>query len=167
MSRGVVRTQVVAAPAEEVWELVTDVANHVRWIPLTRIDGTGSRVGDTFTGVTGPTATRGGPGLADTMVVDRLDPPVPARGRTPAREGVAVYRKQGPVLLGAAEVRVRPLGPGHCALTWAEDVHLRGLPRAVGAPLVRLGLDPMLRLVLHRVAQELTHSATPAVAGTD
>lgn len=175
--REVALTRVVAAPADVVWELVTDVRNHARWVPLTRIDveapsgGQGtpsgarpaSRVGDRFVGVTGPTATRGGPGMADAMVVERFDPPVPARGREPAREGVAVYRKQGPVLLGDAEVRVRPLGPRHCAVTWVERVHVRGLPRPVGAALVAGSLAGMLRLVLHRLTTEVAGDH-PAVA---
>lgn len=176
--REVTVTRVLAAPADVVWGVVTDVRNHARWIPLTRIDVDAStapatdgptarvpasRVGDRFVGVTGPTATRGGPGMADAMVVERFDPPVAAHGREPAREGVAVYRKQGPVLLGDAEVRVRPLGPRHCAVTWVERVHVRGLPRPVGAALVAGSLAGMLRLVLHRLTTEVAGDH-PAVA---
>ena len=150
-------SRVVAAPADQVWRLVTDVRNHQRWIPFTRVDGAPElRVGDRFTGVTGPTALRGGRGLADTMVLERLEPPQPASGRTPAREGVAAYRKTGPVLLGTAEVHVRPLGPRHSEVSWVEDVHLRGLPRRVGAALVAPTIAGMLQLILHRVATEAT-----------
>ncbi len=163
-------TRVLAAPADVVWELVTDVRNHARWVPLTRIDTdppttpAGSPV-ERFVAVTGPRATRGGGGMADTMVLERFDPPRPAHGRDPAHEGVATYRKVGPVLLGDAEVRVRPLGPRHCAVTWVERVHVRGLPRAVGAALVGPSLAPMARLVLRRVANEVTDDpGHPAVA---
>lgn len=170
--REVSASRVLAAPADVVWGLVTDVRNHARWIPLTRVDTLRGEpgvpaAGDRFTGVTGPTALRGGRGMADTMVVERLDPPRPARGREPAHDGVAVYRKEGPVLLGEAEVRVRPLGPRHCEVTWVERTHLRGLPAPVGAALVAPTMAAMLRLVLHRVAAEATgDSDTPAVAGT-
>ncbi|WP_199422826.1 SRPBCC family protein [Actinotalea solisilvae] len=171
--REVTVSRVVAAPADVVWGVVTDVRNHARWIPLTRVDvepgppdaAPASRIGERFVGVTGPTATRGGRGMADAMVVERFDPPVPARGREPAREGVAVYRKQGPVLLGDAEVRVRPLGPRHCTVTWVERVHVRGLPRPVGSALVAATMAGMLRLVLHRVATEVAGDH-PAVADT-
>lgn len=167
MSRQVTVARVLAAPADVVWPLVTDVRHHARWVPLTRIDADGpaARVGDRFTGVSGPTARRGGPGLADAMVVTRWEPPTAAHGREPAREGVARYRKEGPVLLGEAEVRVRPLGPRHCEVTWAEDVHVRGLPRAVGAALVAPSFEVMLRVVLRRVAHEVTRDPEhPAVA---
>lgn len=170
--REVAVTRVLAAPADAVWPLVTDVRNHARWVPLTRIDpvdGTPGEpaVGDRFTGVTGPTAPRGGRGLADTMVVTRFEPPAPAHGRQPAREGVAVYRKEGPVLLGEAEVRVRPIGPRHCTVTWVERSHVRGLPRTVGAALVAPSMAGMARLVLRRVAAETVGPTdTPAVAGT-
>lgn len=150
------RSRTVAVPAERAWAVVTDVRRHERWIPLTRIDAAPIlAVGDSFVGVSGPGATRGLPGLADHMTLDRLDPP---DGRT---TGVAVYRKTGPVLLGEAEVQVRPLGAGHSQITWVERVHLRG-PRwadawwpRLTAPLVAVPLALMLRLVLHRAAAEL------------
>jgi len=137
--------------ADRVWALVTDVRNHVRWIPATRIDtpATTLAVGDTFTAVTGPRATRGGAGLTDRMTIERLDPP------TATRPGVAVYRKLGPVLLGGATVQVRPTGPASCMLLWTEDVHLRGLPRALTAPLMRPMAAGMLHHALRRVRAEL------------
>lgn len=132
--------------AERAWALVTDVRNHARWIPLTRIDAPHPlRVGDTFSAATGPA----GPSLHRLALVDRMTvtasvPPT----TTPPRPGHATYRKLGPVLLGTAEVHVTPLGPGRSAVTWVEDVHLRGLPRAavawasgpLGAAMVRRAL---------------------------
>ena len=141
----------LAVPADRVWALVTDVRNHVRWIPATRIDTPAATlaVGDTFTAVTGPTATHGGRGLTDRMTLERLDPP------TAARPGVAVYRKLGPVLLGQATVQVRPTGPASCTLIWTEAVHLRGLPRRLTALLLRPMAAGMLHHALRRVRAEL------------
>ena len=126
-------------------------------------------LGATFTAVSGPGARRGLPGLPDRMLVTFFSPP--AAG-TP---GEAVYRKLGPVLLGTAGVRVDPVAtppgpepgtgdattgaspgtPSSSRLTWTEDVHLRGLPRALTAPLLRPVLAVMLRVVLARLRREL------------
>jgi hypothetical protein len=148
------RTAVAAldlpVPAERVWDVVADVRNHDRWIPLTRVDAAPALgVGDTFVAVTGPGAARGGGGLRDTMTVTRSDPP------TATTAGVGVYRKTGPVLLGEATVHVRPTGPTSCALIWTEDVHLRGLPRALTAPLLRPFTAAMLHRALRAVRAEL------------
>ena len=137
--------------AETAWELVTDVRNHDRWVPLTRIDAPASLgLGDGFTAVSGPGARRGVPGLPDRMVVEHLTLPDTAAGVT----GIATYRKLGPLLLGTAEVRVRPAGDA-CTLIWTEDVHLRGLPRALTAPVLRPVLEGMLRIVVRRLRAEV------------
>src|SRR5437764_217776 len=76
------------------WSCVTDVRNHARWIPLTRMDaGADLSVGDTFAGISGPAVPRG-LALVDRMRIERLDPPTATAG------GRAVYRKLGPLLLG-------------------------------------------------------------------
>lgn len=138
--------------AEAAWALVTDVRNHARWVPLTRINSAPDlAVGDAFAAVSGPGASRGWLGLPDRMVVEHLAPPETATG-TP---GEARYRKLGPVLLGTASVRVKPEGPTSCTLTWTEDVHLRGLPRRLTAPLLRPVLALMLRVAMRRVRSEL------------
>lgn len=139
-------------PAEQAWDLVTDVRNHARWIPLTRIDADHPlRVGDAFAAVTGPRATRGGRGLVDRMRVTAASPPTTA----PPRAGRAAYRKLGPVLLGTAEVRVAPLGPHACTVTWLESIHLRGLPAGLVAPVARPLAAAMVRSALRAVAAEL------------
>lgn len=138
-------------PAEAAWALVTDVRNHARWVPLTRIDAVADLgLGDGFTAVSGPGARRGVPGLPDRMVVEELTVPDSATGAV----GVARYRKLGPVLLGTAEVRVRPAGDA-ATLIWTEDVHLRGLPRGLTAPLLRPVLEGMLRVVVRRLRAEV------------
>ena len=135
--------------AHEAWDLLTDVRNHARWVPLTRVDAPQRlTLGDAFTAWTGPFARAGLPGFADRMVVDRFDPP------TTASPGRATFRKLGPVLLGAAEVIVVPEGEA-CVVRWVEDVHVRGLPRRLTDPVLRRALGAMLRLVLRRVHAEL------------
>ena len=144
-------------PAGAAWSLVSDVRNHARWVPLTRVDAAPTlAVGDTFAAVSGPGARRGWPGLPDRMTVEHLSPPDTPTG-TP---GSATYRKLGPVLLGTAGVRVEPAGPTSCVLTWTEDVHLRGLPRRLTAPLLRPVLALMLRVVIRRLRAEVSAPGT-------
>ena len=136
--------------AERAWSSVTDVRNHARWIPLTRMEADANlRVGDTFAGVSGPPFP---PGLqlVDRMRIERLDPP------TTTSDGRAVYRKLGPVLLGTAEVLVHPLGDTACSVTWVEHVHLRGLPSWLTAPILSPVLAQMSKLALRRMAAELS-----------
>ncbi|MCU1431191.1 MAG: Polyketide cyclase/dehydrase [Actinotalea sp.] len=149
VGRGVASTsRHLPIPAARAWAVVTDVRNHARWIPFTRIEAASRlRVGDTFAGVTGPAFLRSR-GLVDRMVVERLTPP--ARGRA----GVAVYRKLGPVLLGTAEVHVRPVGRTECTVTWVERVHLRGLPARWTRPLLSPVLAGMTSLALRTMAKE-------------
>lgn len=144
------RTLPLAAPA--AWDLLSDPRNHARWIPMTRIEvrglplATGSRVIAT----SGPFATRGAPGLPDRMRLDHLEPP------TSSAEGVARFTKVGPLLLGTAEVRVAPVGPGASRATWVEDVHLAGpLPAALTRRVLAPVLAGMVRLALWRVAREV------------
>lgn len=142
----------LARPADEVWSLVTDVRHHARWVPWTRVDAAARLApGDTFTAVTGPGARRGLPGIPDRMVVDRLDPPEPATGAA----GRASYRKLGPVLLGTAEVHVLPDGDAGSIVVWTEEVWLRGLPRVLSAPVLRVALGAMLRVVVRRLSAEV------------
>lgn len=168
MGRWVGRTGVAAASAvlplaaDDAWALVSDVRNHVRWIPLTRIDAAPSLgVGDRFTAVSGPGAVRGWPGLADTMVVERSNPPDAAAHHA----GIAVYRKLGPVLLGRAAVRVDPRGPASCVVTWYEAVHLRGLPAGLTAPLLQAPARLMLHVALRAIRRELGEPHADATIG--
>ena len=149
--QAIVRSRLPLA-AEEAWALVTEVRNHARWVPLTRIEAAARlAVGDVFTAVTGPGARRGWPGLPDRMVVEHLTPPDSAAGTA----GRATYRKLGPLLLGTAEVHVLPDG-GSSVVVWTEDVHLRGLPRRLTAPPLALALGKMLRVVVGRLDAEVT-----------
>ena len=173
-------TRRIALPAEDAWLIVTDVRNHARWIPWTRIHTPGPlRVGDLFVAASGPEWLPGG-GFVDRMVVERLDPPsadgrpsqkpapepappaahppigVPPDDDSPAPgTGVAVFRKLGPVLLGTADVHVRVSGPDTCDVTWLERGHLRGLPPGLTAAPLRGGLTAMTRVALRRFATEV------------
>lgn len=159
IDRAAVVCRVLPLSAARAWDLVTDVHQHVRWVPMTRIGAPGRlSVGETFVAVSGPTATSGGPGLVDRMVVERLDPPVEARGPEAARTGVARFRKTGPVLGGVAEIRVRPLGAEVCEVTWVERITLRGLPARLTDLVSRPATGAMLRRALDRIAAE-TRSA--------
>lgn len=143
-------------PAEQAWDLVTDVRNHARWIPFTRIDAAHPlRVGDTFSAATGPGGALRRLALVDRMTVTHTAPPT----TTPPRPGRAVYRKLGPVLLGGAEVLVRPLGPTQSTVTWIEDIHLRWLPRWTVAWASRPLSAAMVRHALRKVRAEVSGAA--------
>lgn len=160
---GVVVARVLPLAADDAWALLADVRNHARWVPFTRVtidDGhddpddhpSPTPVGARFTAVTTPLP--GAPGLVDRMVVESLHPPrTDATG--PGATGVARYRKLGPVLLGTASLRVRPLGPTTCEVRWGEDVHVRGLPRALTAPLLRPLVRAVVALTLRAVDREV------------
>ena len=144
--------------AERAWALVTDVRNHARWIPFTRIDAPHPlRVGDSFSAASGPAGTLHRLALVDRMTVTETTPPT----TTPPQPGRAVYRKLGPVLLGGAEVRVEPLGPDESAVTWVEDIHLRGLPRWAVAWVSRPLATVMVRSALRKVRAEATAARPP------
>lgn len=145
-------------PAERAWDLVTDVRNHARWIPFTRIDAPHPlRAGDTFSAATGPAGSLHRLALVDRMTVTAATPPT----TTPPSTGRAAYRKLGPVLLGGAEVVVEPLGPAESAVTWVEDIHLRGLPRWavawISRPLATLMVASALRKVRAEAAAITRH----------
>lgn len=157
-ARAAVARRVLPLRAEDAWTLLTDMRNHVRWIPMTRMDAAPSLpVGAVFTAVSGPFATRGAPGLADRMaVVSAVPPHTDENG--PGTTGTAVYEKLGPLLLGTAELHVRPLGPDTCEAAWVERVHLRGLPAALTAPVLRPVLGAMVTYALHRVHAEVSRT---------
>jgi len=139
-------------PAADAWDLLADPRHHSRWIPLTRVEVSGPplAVGWRIVATSGPFARRGAPGLPDRMRLDRVEPP------TSSAEGVAVFTKLGPLLLGTAEVRVAPRGDRASLTTWVEDVYLAGpLPPALTRRLLAPVLAGMVRLALWRAAREV------------
>lgn len=166
--------RVLPLDAGAAWSLVADARHHARWVPLTRVDllrpdgsawdwaarpaGTDPEAGDVVVAVSGPGARRGGPGMVDRMRIERFEPPL---GQVP---GVAVFVKHGPVLLGTARIEVAAAGPGRARVTWAEQVHLRGLPAGLTRGVGTVLLDGMLRLVLRRAARDAARQAAAQAA---
>ena len=154
LRRPAVARAVLPLPIEEAWDLLVDVRNHERWIPLTRIEATWpARVGDAFEAVSGPPGVPA-LGFPDRMVIEALDEPGSTRHADGRRRGRVIYRKQGPVLLGTAELHLREAGAS-TEVVWIERVHLRGLPVGLAAPVLRPVLTAMLRFALHRVSGEV------------
>jgi carbon monoxide dehydrogenase subunit G len=112
----------VAAPADQVWRLLVDWPAHGRWVPLTQVRVTSAGepgLGTTFVGRTGV----GPVGFDDPMTVTLWQPPADGR------EGRCAVRKTGRVVLGAADLTVRPLGDRRCAVRWTETADVAGLRR--------------------------------------
>ena len=108
----------VAAPPQQVWDVVTDWADYARWIPLTRmhLDQGPTSVGWSFAGLTGIGRFR----FSDTMVMTDWAPPVGG--------GPGAFRlvKVGRLLAGWAEVSVVPAANGEqTRLIWRENIVIR------------------------------------------
>ena len=122
-------TQAVGAPAQQVWDLLTDWDEHHRWMLLTRAEG-GRAVGETLSAFTGV----GPVGFRDTMVITVWEPPVRA-----------VVRHTGKLVRGSGAFEVEALAPDRSRVVWSEWVDLPlGLLGRLGWPLVR----PVLRLLV-------------------
>lgn len=151
--------KVLPGQPDALFDLVADVRNHSRWIPLTW----GSFPSD----VSGRPLARGPlprgarftmyshPGVVDRMEVVRLERPHPTAPGGDERHRL-VLRKAGPLLLGTAGIDVEPVDHASSLVTWWEEVYLAGpLPARLTAPALSVPLGLMLRLALHRVAREL------------
>ncbi|WP_151769961.1 SRPBCC family protein [Streptomyces abyssomicinicus] len=100
---------------DEAWRRVTDWPRHGQVVPFTRVTADGRRV-RARTGV-GPV------GFLDLMEITVWSPP----GDGDAG-GVCRLEKRGRVVLGWAELEVRPGPGGRARVLWREDVRLRFLP---------------------------------------
>jgi hypothetical protein len=117
----------VDAPAELVWDVVTDWANQGEWMLATRVrptsGGDGRRLGATLEAVTG----LGPAGVTDRMEVVEWTPP-----------RRCVVRHLGRVVRGEGVFEVLPLGAGRARFVWSELLDLPlGRVGAAGWPLVR------------------------------
>lgn len=149
----------VAAPAADVWALLTDWPAHGRWVPLTRVsvltplaDGVGARfVGRSSLAAVGLDVL----GFDDPMEVTAWQPP---DGDRPGRCEV---RKLGRVVTGTAAFDVVALAPQDgrplTRVVWEEDIEIppRALTRVL-APLVALAGRLAFTATLKAMGRELT-----------
>jgi uncharacterized protein YndB with AHSA1/START domain len=138
----------VDAPAEVVWQTVTDWERQGEWMPATRVEvtseGDGRGSGATLRAVTGigPLA------FADPMKIVEWAAP---GGDGPRR---CVVRHLGRVVRGDGVFEVVALAPERSRFLWTEllDLPLGALGR-LGWPLVRPALRAGVALALRRLAR--------------
>jgi hypothetical protein len=133
MAELVVR-QDVAAPAQEVWDLLTDWSRHHEWMLLTRAEG-GQAAGEELRARTG----LGPLGFTDTMTITVWEPP-----------RIAVVRHTGRLVRGAGSFEVSELAPARSRVIWSEWLDLPfGMVGSAGwrlvKPLARAGVQTSLR----------------------
>ncbi|MEU3557940.1 Immediate-early protein 2 [Streptomyces fragilis] len=128
----------VPLPLDEAWRRVTHWPRHGEVVPFTRVTAD-DRFVRARTGV-GPV------GFLDLMEITVWDPPAAGAG------GRCRLEKRGRVVLGWAELEVRPGPGGRARVVWREDVRLRFLPglfdgvlRAAGRHLFGRALNRLLR----------------------
>ena len=127
-------TAEVSAPAQDVWDVLTDWKQHDRWMLLTSASGGGAEGASiqAFTGV-------GRLGIHDPMTIVVWEPP-----------RRCVVRHTGRVVRGSGAFEVQELGPGRSRIVWSEwlDLPLGALGRLgwlLVRPLARLGVARSLR----------------------
>jgi uncharacterized protein YndB with AHSA1/START domain len=133
-----VLTQEVDAPAEQVWDALTDWAAHDRWMLLTRAEGDRAEGGEirAFTGL-------GRVGFLDTMTITVWEPP-----------RRAVVRHTGKVVRGSGAFEVEELGGGRSRVVWSEWVLLPlGAVGQLLWPVARIPLRVLLQVSLRRLAR--------------
>jgi carbon monoxide dehydrogenase subunit G len=127
-------TAEVSAPAQAVWELLTDWEQHDRWMMLTKASG-GRAEGASIRAFTGI----GRVGITDAMTVVVWEPP-----------RRCVVRHTGRVVRGSGAFEVAELAPDRSRIVWSEwlDLPLGPLGRLgwlLVRPLARLGVARSLR----------------------
>lgn len=131
-------TQDVAAPAQRVWDALTDWDAHHRWMLLTHAEG-GRAEGETISAFTGV----GRFGFLDTMTITLWDPP-----------HRAVVRHTGKVVRGAGAFEVDPVAPDRARVVWSEWVDLPfGVVGRLGWPVARPLLRAGVQVSLRRLAR--------------
>ena len=159
--RALVRSEVhVDAPADVVWDYVTDWPRQGEWIPFTRVEvvptrGRADRVGDRIRARTGI----GPVGFWDTMTITAWE-------RRPDDSARCEVLHTGRLVRGEAELSVTPRDPRSCTFVWWERLEVPTGP--VGALLWRLGGWTLRRgvdLALRRLAARAEHLAAEAGRG--
>ena len=138
----------VAAPAQQVWDALTDWDRQGDWMLLTRVRSTtngGQGVGGGIEGWTGI-----GPfGVLDTMVIRTWEPPLRC-----------VVRHTGRLVRGAGAFEVVATGPQSSRFLWAEYLDLPFGPLGrLGWPLVRPAMTWGVRFSLRRFARSVEAAA--------
>src|SRR5690625_2027770 len=131
-------SRLIELDAKQLFAIASDVRFHSRWVPLTRIKAPSDRlrVGESFSACT--------LGLVDRMTLTSIE------------DGVAHFSKDGPLLLGSAQIEVREVAPGVGRVTWTYDVPIAAsLPQFVARSLAGVLLPPVLRIVIVRMEADL------------
>ncbi|MEU6223625.1 SRPBCC family protein [Streptomyces sp. NPDC047042] len=137
----------VPLPLDEAWRRLTDWPRHASVVPLTRVKvltDPPTHVGTVFvarSGV-GPLA------VDDPMEVTVWRPP------TDDSPGLCRLEKRGRVVLGWAEIEVRPGPGGRSRVLWREELRVRLLPSLFDRPLAGAA-----RHVFGRAANRLLRTA--------
>jgi carbon monoxide dehydrogenase subunit G len=134
----------VAAPQEQVWDVLVDWEQHDQWMALTRATG-GSAVGESIEAFTGV----GRIGFRDTMTITVWEPP-----------NRAVVRHTGRLVRGNGAFEVQETAPGCSRVVWSEWVDLPfGVLGRLGWPLVRPLVRAGIAFSLRRLADHVeTHA---------
>ena len=131
-------SQVVAAPAAQVWDVLTDWDVHHRWMLLTRAEG-GHAEGESISAFTGI----GRFGFLDTMTITSWEPP-----------RRAVVRHTGKVVRGSGSFEVEPLGERRSRVVWSEWVDIPYGPIGrIGWPVVKVLVRAGVQQSLRRLAR--------------
>ena len=137
----------VAAPADVVWDYVTDWPRQAEWVPQTRVErlDEAAGVGGRFRAWTGV----GPVGFWDPMTITAWE-------RGPDGGGRCEVLHLGNVVKGEGEFAVVARGPAASTFVWAEVVvlpfgRLGAAGWRVARPLVERGIDVGLRRMRDRV----------------
>jgi hypothetical protein len=133
---------------DQAWAAVVDWDSQSRWMLLTTVRGTEQRGVGVGGGVSARTAV-GPVGFTDDMVITEWDPPSVCRVRHLGR----LVRGEGGFVVSEA--------PGGSRFTWSEDVvpplgRLGALAGLLVWPLVRPGVELVMRVSLRRLAREVS-----------
>ncbi|MFE1789765.1 SRPBCC family protein [Streptomyces sp. NPDC059525] len=131
----------------EAWRRLTEWPRHAEVVPLTRIEvltAPPTRPGTRFVARSGV----GPVSFDDVMEVTVWRPPV---GGEP---GLCRLEKRGRVVLGWAEIEVRPGADSGSRVVWREELRIRFLPRLFDGVLNRTA-----RLMFGRAATQLLSKA--------
>lgn len=141
----------IHAPADHVWQVITDWPTQGEWMLGTRVwtqSGDGRSVGSTIAAFTGI-----GPlGFLDTMTITRWDPP-----------RVCDVVHTGRVVRGTGTMAVEDCGDGRSRFHWSEELDLPlGVVGRLGWPLVRPGFLWGIRRSLDALARHAQSTAPAA-----